>query len=708
MLKGRGNFLAYLNTSTLVFVLRGAFHRLSRSLMSVFFLLLLLGCESALAACPLSFIDSSGSEIFLDKKPQKVVSLAPAITGIIFRLGAGDCLAGLTLHDTQPPGSGNEKIPGGFLAPSSPRIASIQPDVLFVSSINREIWRGLPERGCLTVELESRSISDLYRNIQLLGSVFDKDAVAEEVIKGIRNDLALISRKVEKIPLNKRKRVLRVMGIGKNSLMVPGDDSFQNELIRSAGGTPPLFGKKGEAVYVSPEEWGLSDPEVVYVCGKDRKSIDTFLSQPEWKGVRATREGKVFSFPCNLTCRISVKTGDFVAWLASTIYDREFAAEQNRVLEEKLVRTHPIELPLPYVRSARVDETTIFDFPNKTLIIEFREPMRVTSTLEGERKAVASVGNHYFPPPCWSLEYKQGFKKWKEHTLRVIGKSEKNTCLLFTGADMGNLSVQKAQFKNMTVYALVTAGVEGNAMRMSVDEGLFYEPGTINILLLTNMKLTPRAMARAIITATEAKTAAMQDLDIRSSVSPARIQATGTGTDEVLVVEGRGARLDEAGGHCKLGELIARAVHEGVKEAVYRQNTITAQRSVFQRLKERHIAVYEILREHVCMGEDACAGEYLTRFEEILLEPRYAAFLESAFSLSDANERRILTNLEVLQPWCRSMAEEIAEKKLNSWEEYVNTEDMPVVLKMFLNALLNGLVRKDRQSANGESDSHSG
>ena len=92
----------------------------------------------------------------------------------------------------------------------------------------------------------------------------------------------------------------------------------------------------------------------------------------------------------------------------------------------------------------------------------------------------------------------------------------------------------------MIVYALVTAGVESNAVRMSVDEGRFYEPGTINVIIMTNMKLSSRARTRAIISATEAKTAAMEDLDVRSSVSPQRNQATGTGTDEVLVVEGRG------------------------------------------------------------------------------------------------------------------------------------------------------------------------
>ena len=155
-------------------------------------------------------------------------------------------------------------------------------------------------------------------------------------------------------------------------------------------------------------------------------------------------------------------------------------------------------------------------------------------------------------------------------------------------------------------------------MRMSVDEGLFYEPGTINIILLTNMKLTPRAMARAIITATEAKTAAMQDLDIRSSVSPAKSQATGTGTDEVLVVEGRGKRIDDAGGHCKLGELIATAVYDGVKEAVYRQNGITARRSVFRRLQERRIDVHKILGECAFPGDDPGSGQYLARLEEVL------------------------------------------------------------------------------------------
>jgi len=53
---------------------------------------------------------------------------------------------------------------------------------------------------------------------------------------------------------------------------------------------------------------------------------------------------------------------------------------------------------------------------------------------------------------------------------------------------MDSLSIQKTHYKDMTVFALATAGVKGNAIRSGIDEGAFYEPGTVNIIILTNMR----------------------------------------------------------------------------------------------------------------------------------------------------------------------------------------------------------------------------
>jgi adenosylcobinamide amidohydrolase len=86
---------------------------------------------------------------------------------------------------------------------------------------------------------------------------------------------------------------------------------------------------------------------------------------------------------------------------------------------------------------------------------------------------------------------------------------------------------------------------------------------------MTNVVLAGGAMARAIMTATEAKTAALQDRDVRSTVSP-QLQATGTGTDSMIVVSGVDADtiIRHTGGHTKMGELIAVSTKIAVGEAL--------------------------------------------------------------------------------------------------------------------------------------------
>ena len=144
---------------------------------------------------------------------------------------------------------------------------------------------------------------------------------------------------------------------------------------------------------------------------------------------------------------------------------------------------------------------------------------------------------------------------------------------------MDNLAVCENSYQNLIVSCLATGGV-GNALRSGVDKANWMEQdgnfvntlGTINIILLTNATLSDGAMARAIITATEAKTAALQDMDARSSVSPEN-QATGTGTDNMIIVSGKepGRQIRYTGGHTKIGELIGTSTKLAVAEAIKKQ-----------------------------------------------------------------------------------------------------------------------------------------
>jgi adenosylcobinamide amidohydrolase len=277
---------------------------------------------------------------------------------------------------------------------------------------------------------------------------------------------------------------------------------------------------------------------------------------------------------------------------------------------------------------------------------------------------------------------------WRRLVKETLGVPPSETSLLFTGANMDNLSLQVKTDGDLVVYALVTAGAESNALRASRDEGFWKEPGTINIILMTNRQLSQRAMARAIITATEAKTAALQDLDVRSSYTGVKWEATGTGTDEIIVVSGKGKPADNTGGHSKLGELIAKAVYDGVKEALLRQNGFYEGRSVFRRLEERHVELYSVIPKKI-------RTDAIPKIEKLLLEPYYASFLEVAFTLSDAEERGLTHSLDPFNDLAYSVAAGIAKRhgyggKIR-WRNIVVAKDLPLPLAAALNAILNGL-----------------
>lgn len=636
----------------------------------------------------LIFTDSGDNHIVIDQKPDRVVSLVPGITETIFALGAGKLVVGRTYHGTWPPETADVPVMGGFFSPSLERIEQAKPDIIFYSSLQKKVIEKFAGRDCSMINLETGSLSDSYRNIFLLGRIFGREKEAQVLVNEIKDEMKLVSQKIDKIPESGRSRVMRIMG--RDSMMTPGSDSFQNEMIRAAGGIAPDFGKKGSAVPVTTEEWIKFNPQVIYGCGGDRALVTSLLHQPGWKDVDAVKNGRIYFFPCELTCRAATHTGYFVSWLSSRIYSGEFVASGSNVSEDKIIKTRSVDIDLDYIDNAKIAYSRIYDFINKTLVIDFKKPLDIVSTLAGFKSDIKTVGNHYASQPCWAVAHKDGMDAMARRICTTMERSADTSSFMMTGADIDRLSVRTEIFRGMRVYALVTAGVSSNALRTCVDEGDYYEPGTINIILLTNMKLSRRAMTRAIITATEAKTAALADLDIRSSFSGALNQATGTGTDNIIVVQGTGVDIDNSGGHTKMGELLAKAVYAGVTEAVFKQNGHTPARTVFQRLSERQTTVFELLTDMPCN----CAAQrpaFFEGVERLLLDPFYAGFIQSALALSDAYEKGLVGDLGAFEIWCREIMADIAGERIDDPKEFIVSDKIPIVQKMALNALINGV-----------------
>ncbi len=161
--------------------------------------------------------------------------------------------------------------------------------------------------------------------------------------------------------------------------------------------------------------------------------------------------------------------------------------------------------------------------------------------------------------------------------------------------------------------------------------------GTINIIVLIDGNPIESCLASCIITATEAKSAALRELDVRSRWSGS--QATGTITDAIVVAgTGRGEEIVYGGPASPLGQLVGWCTRKAVKEAVEKGKVggFVPKRSVLERLRERHLSVERLAAELAKVGalraDEKTIAEVL---REKLGEPAFASAVLAAVKLDE-------------------------------------------------------------------------
>ena len=222
---------------------------------------------------------------------------------------------------------------------------------------------------------------------------------------------------------------------------------------------------------------------------------------------------------------------------------------------------------------------------------------------------------------------------------------------LGTAANMRCASIKEACFRDLVVVAVSTGGVEGNAGRVGdpatvwEHDGMYEtvsgaDPvlhGTINTMLFINRELTPGAMVRTIITATEAKTAVLQELAVNSLYS--NRLATGTGTDQIGVAcrLDTGRPLASAGKHSVLGELIGKTVHDAIKETLALQDSLTpeGQRSIVCHLERFGASRDSLIASTVPMLADEGGALLAQNFTGIERDPLVVAAVAALVHVRD-------------------------------------------------------------------------
>lgn len=196
---------------------------------------------------PISVVDALGRSIDFDEIPDKVVSLAPSITEILFALGLGDKVVGVTSFCNYPPKvlelvkQGKISVIGGFWTPDVEKIIALQPDLVIGSAGTmphiqlREKLEGL---GIKIMYVKGSGASDayeIYEDITIIATVFGVETKAKTLIKEIENTVNNVSKILQQTNITKLK-ILQLIGPPSWGLYSSGGDTFTNWVISSAGG----------------------------------------------------------------------------------------------------------------------------------------------------------------------------------------------------------------------------------------------------------------------------------------------------------------------------------------------------------------------------------------------------------------------------------------------------------------------------------------
>jgi ABC-type Fe3+-hydroxamate transport system substrate-binding protein len=178
-------------------------------------------------------IDEAGRHVILPNKIDRIVSLAPNLTEIVYAVGAGDRLVGRTSYCDYPPQAKSVAEIGDTMHPSIERIITLKPQIVLVSTASQleNFTRQLDEQKIAVYVTNPKNLDEIFLSIERLGELFG----TSETAKKLATELRSRTQKVESAVAS-AKPVRVFYQVSDQPLYTIGRDAYLTDLIRRAGG----------------------------------------------------------------------------------------------------------------------------------------------------------------------------------------------------------------------------------------------------------------------------------------------------------------------------------------------------------------------------------------------------------------------------------------------------------------------------------------
>jgi iron complex transport system substrate-binding protein len=283
-----------------------------------------------------NLVDDQGYVTSLAAFPNKIISLAPSSTEILFALGLGDKVVAVTNYDNYPYNfsawiaAGNMTSVGAFEEPNIEVIASLDPDlILATGGVQKETVDTLRNLGYKVLVFDPANIAGVFKNIEVVGNATGKSAEATSLVNNLNSRIEAVVNKVA--AATSKPKVYYEVWYDTTSLWSAGSKAWQNELIEKAGGINIFADQPLDYFQSSAEAVVSRNPDVIVLpaggMGEQTPfwgSLAEVKARPAWNSISAVQNDRLYQIDSDVIQRAGPRVADAIEALARFFHPELF------------------------------------------------------------------------------------------------------------------------------------------------------------------------------------------------------------------------------------------------------------------------------------------------------------------------------------------------------------------------------------------------
>jgi iron complex transport system substrate-binding protein len=258
-----------------------------------------------------TLVDSMGNVVTLTSVPERIVSLAPSNTEILFAIGAGKNVVGVTDYCDYPYNftewieAGNMTSIGSYYGPSTEPIVALEPDLVLASSGSLDAAENLKNLGYKVLIVEGKTIDEILQDILLVGRATYQNLEASTIVNEMRDRIDAVTNQA----VNAATTPMVYHEVWNEPLMSVGPNTFIDELITLAGGKNIFDDAASSWPIVSSEAIIDKNPDVMFFpdmyMGRANfyETIETVKTRPGWDLISAVQNDNIYEIDADIISR---------------------------------------------------------------------------------------------------------------------------------------------------------------------------------------------------------------------------------------------------------------------------------------------------------------------------------------------------------------------------------------------------------------------